>query len=1262
VAPEDSGPPRFEGIASQDETPTSPQSPSFGISIPGYVLERCLGRGGMGAVYLARDEALGRHVALKVVLEERASDERFRGRFRREARAMANVEHPNVVRLYSFGSTRSSSYLVMEYVEGETLAARLSRKGPLAEAEALRILREVLKGLEAAWEKGIIHRDVKPSNVLLDAKGQARVADFGLAKSAAQAVDESALTADQGVLGTPHYLSPEQAQGLPVDFRTDVYSAGLVLFEMLTGERPFAGPTPAVVVARRLTEPPPDLAAKRPGLSETTLTSYRWMVDRVPERRPATYAELIERLGPGVAHGSGDAVGHGEGRRHRRWPWAALALGLLVVGATAVVPRLRRSGAVSPSALIVAVAPFHGPDEESAREGRVIADLVQGEVSRRLGAAGTRVIGPDETRVVIRDHGSARALGERTGASVVVWGEAFSMRGATEIQPYFTLVPPEAEEGAQANERSGVRSRDDLEGLAERTAAAVVLSPQAADPIGLRRTGAAGVGELVTLLAGVHALYAQRRPETALEYFDQVPRNAETLRYRAEALGMLGRKDEALARAREAVAADPSDPAAQALLGDLAVEAGRLDEAVAAHRRAAESDRPYLARRALYRDGRLYVREVFRRADYHGGDELGTGYLVALDPASGRVLERFYCPGPVVALRPKRDGFEITYALHHLRPDDGGPTARIGFARGRFERPVWNAYLLGRRVSVDSGWLVARDFFPGPETIGPLRPRVEGTPAAGTPGTLAELEREVRSREERDATRPWNLFLLGQVALARGRREEAEALWSRLFATAYPATPHDDYARMAVLYETTGQPAWADRAFERGLEVRRRLPQPILSTTMIERLVYAPFSRRLTMPALPDDRGFVWWQRAQEYTGVDPELDPTTSALWVHYWRSQGAAEKEHAAALMRDRASSSPLHATAVLAGADLAFCWLGATVLSFWLTLLVLLVRSRRSGWSEVAALDPAARRALLAGWLISVGATAWFAEAGRAVESAAGFPLAHTDATGSAFALDQLEGRLARYDVPQTRWAAAVAHHLAGDRDRAAELYRSLPGDSRARENVEALQRGNLVPPNPLTETDLWAAYSAQPWQSRLGRLLAPGRWLKSTVGWFDLVTPIVWLTTIAGLGLAALSLWSAPGARSRPQESTLLGAVPGPCRFTPGLADVWTGAVPRGYVTLLLFLLAALVVVSAAAGFWAEPGVGPFVSFNRGGGTLNTYLLPSVYSDAPGRATLIGRIWILLNQPYAVPTLGLAMLAAVATAVLQARSRRRPRRSR
>lgn len=247
----------------------------------------------MGAVYLAEDQALGRRAAVKVI-SRRHQDETARARFLREARAMATLDHPNIVRIYSFGEVDGAAYIVMEYVDGESLATHIGRSGRLDLHEALRIAREIAAALEAAWDKGIVHRDVKPQNVLLDRNGVARVADFGLAKP----VDagEAGLTTDGHFVGTPHYVSPEQATAQKVDFRSDVYSLGILLYEMLTGERPFDASTPVAVVAQHLHTPLPSLAGRRPDAPAGVAELVRQMTAKDPARRPDSYASLRAAL------------------------------------------------------------------------------------------------------------------------------------------------------------------------------------------------------------------------------------------------------------------------------------------------------------------------------------------------------------------------------------------------------------------------------------------------------------------------------------------------------------------------------------------------------------------------------------------------------------------------------------------------------------------------------------------------------------------------------------------------------------------------------------------------------------------------------------------------------------------------------------------------------------------------------------------------------------------------------------------------------
>src|SRR5512143_4147589 len=195
-----------------------------------------LGRGGMGVVYRARDERLGRDVALKVLTAGMLADERARGRFRREALALSQLNHPNIAVVYEFDNENGVDFLAMEYVAGHTLADKVSA-GPLAEEEVIALGMQIAEALEDAHEHGIVHRDLKPGNVIVTSKGRAKVLDFGLAKllkpvQADAATASLAETQGAAIMGTLPYMSPEQLQGKPVDARADIYALGAVLYEL----------------------------------------------------------------------------------------------------------------------------------------------------------------------------------------------------------------------------------------------------------------------------------------------------------------------------------------------------------------------------------------------------------------------------------------------------------------------------------------------------------------------------------------------------------------------------------------------------------------------------------------------------------------------------------------------------------------------------------------------------------------------------------------------------------------------------------------------------------------------------------------------------------------------------------------------------------------------------------------------------------------------------------------------------------------------
>jgi len=227
-----------------------------------YRLLELLGQGGMATIYRARDAQLERDVAVKLLRPEFGKDPDFLARFRDEARAAASLNHPNITAVFDFGEDVSGPYIVMELVDGQDLGAILRENGPLAPRQASRVAAEVAKALHAAHVRGFVHRDVKPSNVLVGRDGRVKVADFGIARALA----ESQLTMPSMTMGSVHYFSPEQARGEVATAASDIYALGIVLFEALTGQRPFSGDGAAAVALARLTTTPPRPSALRPGV------------------------------------------------------------------------------------------------------------------------------------------------------------------------------------------------------------------------------------------------------------------------------------------------------------------------------------------------------------------------------------------------------------------------------------------------------------------------------------------------------------------------------------------------------------------------------------------------------------------------------------------------------------------------------------------------------------------------------------------------------------------------------------------------------------------------------------------------------------------------------------------------------------------------------------------------------------------------------------------------------------------------------------
>jgi hypothetical protein len=258
-----------------------------------FRLEERVGSGGMSTVYRAFDETLERWVAIKILQNEIAGDDDQLERFRREARSVARLNHPHVVTVIDAGEDQGCPYIVFEYISGETLKDRIRRLGRLPVPEALAYAIEIARALQAAHAERLVHRDVKPQNVLLDTDGRAKVTDFGIARSLE---GDGGLTLAGRVLGTTDYVSPEQALGQEVTPQSDIYSLGIVLYEMLTGDVPFRADAPVAVAMKHVREPMPDVQLARPEVSANTAAIVDYATAKETRNRYQTVEQMLDDL------------------------------------------------------------------------------------------------------------------------------------------------------------------------------------------------------------------------------------------------------------------------------------------------------------------------------------------------------------------------------------------------------------------------------------------------------------------------------------------------------------------------------------------------------------------------------------------------------------------------------------------------------------------------------------------------------------------------------------------------------------------------------------------------------------------------------------------------------------------------------------------------------------------------------------------------------------------------------------------------------
>ena len=370
-----------------------------------YELEELVGSGGMSSVFRAHDRLLDRKVALKVLHQQYSDDDEYVERFRREARSVASLSHPNIVTVIDRGEHGGRQFIVFEYVEGDNLKRLIERRGPAPVATALELGIQIARGLSFAHQQGLVHRDVKPQNVLLNGDGQAKVTDFGIARS----LDvQHGMTQTGTVLGTSDYIAPEQAQGQRVDEHTDVYSLGVVLYELLTNEVPFPGENFVAVAMRHINEPPPPIRAKRPDVPPRVEAAIHTAMAKRPEDRFPTMADFCRELEACLAEVQGTQVAApvlasqpttvspavAQPRRRRGvspWPLILLLVALIAIAAVVAFLVLHRhasshaNGSPPPAAgapiHLTAVAPYDPPPGDGHEDNAAIPNATDGSTS-----------------------------------------------------------------------------------------------------------------------------------------------------------------------------------------------------------------------------------------------------------------------------------------------------------------------------------------------------------------------------------------------------------------------------------------------------------------------------------------------------------------------------------------------------------------------------------------------------------------------------------------------------------------------------------------------------------------------------------------------------------------------------------------------------------------------------------------------------------------------------------------------------------------
>jgi tRNA A-37 threonylcarbamoyl transferase component Bud32/tetratricopeptide (TPR) repeat protein len=474
----------------------------IGSTLGHFKITEEIGRGGMGVVYRATDVRLHREVAIKVLDPELAPDRERRRRLIREARTAAGIDHPNVATILELGEAEGQPFVAMELVRGSNMRALL-REGPLDPERTVSIITDVCHGLASAHELGIIHRDLKPENIAITDKQAVKILDFGIARFRQEIEcrieSETAETVTAlmphagGIAGTLGYMSPEQASGRPVDARSDIFSIGVVLFEALTGSRPFRGETPTEIIAAILKDSPVPVRELRKGIDPRLAR----IVERCLAKDPADRFQTVDELRQALGHLGARSIAI-PGRLALTAALGVVVVMALIAGWTWLGGR----GEPTPPAddlLSVVVAPFSKVGEGPADRGSVIRELIEQQIRGRSDAAFLRLVEGVLDDAVESDE-SAREVGKRVGADAVCWGSVLGLGEESEIEARITLVQPIEVHDSSVMD-AGLLF--DPEATREITRTMPLGGPR---QLALLRSQASEVADLVTTLSGLALL------------------------------------------------------------------------------------------------------------------------------------------------------------------------------------------------------------------------------------------------------------------------------------------------------------------------------------------------------------------------------------------------------------------------------------------------------------------------------------------------------------------------------------------------------------------------------------------------------------------------------------------------------------------------------------------------------------------------------------------------------------------------------------